>query len=94
VTRVAFTRKRKHFRLIDNPFPATLAPGSCLGVVIRYEASCDPECCELVIESDDPTDPKRFLDVIAFTRCAPEPCPPPRGACECQRKASCGCGRA
>ena len=95
VTKVAFTRKRKHFQLIDNPFPATLLPGSCLGVVIRYEASCDPECCELVIESDDPTDPIRRLDVVAFTRYAPaSSCPTLRPACECQRKSSCGCGQA
>jgi Pro-kumamolisin, activation domain/Protein of unknown function (DUF1573) len=95
VTKVAFTRKRKHFRLVDNPFPATLRPGSCLGVVIRYEASCEPECCELVIKSDDPTRPTRKLDVTAFTRCAPAPCcPAPRPACECQRMPSCGCSQA
>lgn len=41
ITRVAFSRKRRHFELINNPFPATLAPGSCLGVVIRYQASCN-----------------------------------------------------
>lgn len=39
ITRVAFSRKRRHFELINNPFPAALAPGSCLGVVIRYQAS-------------------------------------------------------
>ncbi len=95
VTKVAFTRKRKHFQLVNNPFPATLMPGSCLGVVIRYEASCDPESCELVIKSDDPTDPNRKLDVVAFTRCAPTSCCPTlRPACECQRKPLCGCGQA
>ena len=51
VMSVAFSRKRRHFKLVSNPFPATLRPGSCLGVVIQYCASCDPECCELVIKS-------------------------------------------
>jgi Abnormal spindle-like microcephaly-assoc'd, ASPM-SPD-2-Hydin/Galactose oxidase, central domain len=66
---VAFSRKRRHFKLINNPFPATLHPGSCLGVVIQYRASCEPECCELVITSDDPDQPVKVLDVVAYTRC-------------------------
>jgi hypothetical protein len=82
VTQVEFAWPRRHFQLIDNPFPATLRPGSCLGVVIRYEASCDPECCELVIRSDDPDDPVKRLDVVAFTRCKP--------LCECKPR-PCGC---
>jgi hypothetical protein len=69
VTSVVFKRKRKHFRLINNPFPATVRPGSCLGVVIQYCGSCDPECCELVIASDDPETPVKTLDVVAYTRC-------------------------
>jgi len=69
VFKVDFSRKRRHFRLIKNPFPATLQPGSCLGVVIEYRASCEPECCELVIESDDPHHPVKMRDVVAFTRC-------------------------
>ena len=69
VFKVDFSRKRRHFRLIKNPFPATLHPGSCLGVVIEYRASCEPECCELVIESDDPQHPVKMRDVVAFTRC-------------------------
>ncbi|MGH7049534.1 MAG: hypothetical protein ACREE5_02685, partial [Acetobacteraceae bacterium] len=57
-----------HWKLINNPFPATLAPGSCLGVVIRYKATekC-PIACELVIESDDPAMPVKTLDVMAYT---------------------------
>ena len=61
---------------------STLAPGSCLGVVIRYETNCDPECCELAIKSDDPNHPLKTLDVVAFTRCPP--------TCEC-RPAPCKC---
>jgi hypothetical protein len=68
VTSVAFKRKSKHWRLINNPFPATLHPGSCLSVLIRYKATekC-PRSCELVITSDDPITPVKTLDVIAYT---------------------------
>jgi len=87
VSSVAFSRKRRHFKLINNPFPAKLHPGSCLGVVIQYEASCDPECCELVIHSDDPAEPVKVLDVVAFTRCEKKCC------CE-EKPSGCGCQEA
>jgi ASPM-SPD-2-Hydin domain-containing protein/HYDIN/CFA65/VesB family protein/Kelch motif protein len=85
VTSVAFSRKRRHFKLINNPFPARLHPGSCLGVVIQYRASCDPECCELVIHSDDPDQPIKVLDVVAFTRCEK------KCECRCEKKCDCRC---
>ena len=68
VKRVAFKRKSRYWKLVNNPFPATLHPGSCLGVVVRYKATqkC-PVACELVIESDDPTMPVKTLDVMAYT---------------------------
>ena len=68
VTSVAFKRKSKHWKLINNPFPTTLHPGSCLSVLIRYKATekC-PRCCELVITSDDPDTPVKTLDVMAYT---------------------------
>ncbi|MGH7120361.1 MAG: choice-of-anchor D domain-containing protein [Acetobacteraceae bacterium] len=68
VTSVKFKRKNPHWKLINSPFPASLVPGSCLGVVIRYKATekC-PIACELVIESDDPTTPVKTLDVMAYT---------------------------
>lgn len=68
VTSVAFKRKNPHWKLINNPFPATVHPGSCLGVVVRYKAfeKC-PVCCELVITSDDPVTPIKTLDVMAYT---------------------------
>jgi hypothetical protein len=68
VTSVAFKRKNRHWKLVNNPFPTTLPPGACLGVVIRYNATekC-PLACELVIESDDPTTPVKTLDVMAYT---------------------------
>ena len=87
VSSVEFKRKRRHFELIDNPFPATLPVGTCLGVVIRYTASCDPECCELVIKSDDPKEPVRYMDVTAYTRCRCD------DDCRCGRRHhhECGC---
>ncbi len=71
VSKVDFSRKRRHFRLINNAFPATLHPGSALGVVIEYRASHEVEWCELVIESDDPQQPVKMRDVVAFTRGPP-----------------------
>lgn len=68
VTSVAFKRKSPFWKLINNPFPATLHPGSCMGLVIRYKATekC-PVCCELLIKSDDPLTPVKTLDVMAYT---------------------------
>ena len=68
VSSVAFKRKSRHWKLINNPFPAVLRPGSCLSVVIRYKATekC-PRSCELVIKSDDPHTPIKVLEVLAYT---------------------------
>ena len=68
VTSVHFKRKSRHWKLIHNPFPAKLRPGSCLPVVIQYRATekCS-RACELVIESDDPSTPVKILDVLAYT---------------------------
>lgn len=89
VTKVAFKRKSRHWALIQNPFPATLHPGSCLGVVLRYRATerC-PRSCELVIESDDPATPARTIDVLAYTiwdECCKEHCEDCRKGC-CQKR--------
>jgi hypothetical protein len=52
------------FCLVNNPFPATVKPGTCLGVLIQYTPTCDGvRCCELVIESDDPVTPRKTLTV-------------------------------
>jgi Abnormal spindle-like microcephaly-assoc'd, ASPM-SPD-2-Hydin len=87
VTSVAFRRKRRHWKLINNPFPATLQPGSCMNLVIRYIAAekC-PRSCELEIKSDDPNMPVKIIDVLAYTiwdecgqkkccnKCGKDPC--------------------
>jgi len=68
VTSVAFRRKNPHWKLVNNPFPARLLPGSCLSVVVRYKATekC-PIASELIIKSDDPTMPVKALDAMAYT---------------------------
>jgi HYDIN/CFA65/VesB-like, Ig-like domain len=87
VTSVAFKRPSKHWKLINNPFPATLHPGSCLSVLIRYKATekC-PRACELIITSDDPATPVKTLDVMAYTVLNACGC---RKCCEDCRKGCC-----
>jgi hypothetical protein len=68
ITSVAFKRQSRHWKLINNPFPAALHPGSCLAVVIRYWATERyPRPCELIITSDDPVTPKKTLELLAAT---------------------------
>lgn len=93
VASVAFKRKSRHWKLINNPFPATLMPGSCLSVLIRYKATekC-PRCCELVITSNDPETPVKMLDVMAYTiwnDCEKNCDDCRRGCCEKHHDASC-----
>lgn len=89
VTSVAFKRKSRHWKLVHSPFPATLHPGSCLALTIRYKATekC-PRACELIISSDDPTTPLKTLDVMAYTIW---------GECCCKHEGDdcrkCGCNR-
>ena len=75
---VGFKRKSAHWKLLNNPFPATLHPGSCLGLTIRYKATekC-PRCCELLIASDDPNVPVKTVELLAYTiwnECGCESC--------------------
>lgn len=79
VSGVGFLRESRHLSLAGNPFPAVLPPGCCLGVVIRYEGGCEPECCELVIESDDPVEPVKTVEVTASPKC------------RCGGERTCGC---
>src|SRR3984885_1315592 len=68
VSGVSFKHKNKHWKLINSPFPATLHPGSCLGLVIRYKATERyPRACELIITCDDPTEPVKIIELLAAT---------------------------
>src|SRR5580700_3266407 len=68
VTSVSIKPFNRHYRLLNNPFPATLRPGSCLSVVIQYKATekCT-RCVELVIECDDPATPVKSLEISAYS---------------------------
>lgn len=85
VTKVHFRRHHHHFRLLHNPFPAKLRPGSCLPLTIQYHAT--EKCArivELVIESDDPVTPVKVLEVQAYTiwdSCCKEHCEDCRKGC-------------
>jgi len=88
VLNVKFKRKNRHWKLINNPFPATLHPGSCLNLVIRYQATerC-PRSQDLIILSDDPVTPVKELELPAYTiweRCGCKKC------CEDCRDGDCG----
>lgn len=95
VKSAAFKRTNPHWKLINNPFPATLHPGSCLSVLIRYKATekC-PKCIELVVKSDDPVSPVKVLDMLAhtiWTECCCKKCCDDckRGCCEKSHDESC-----
>jgi hypothetical protein len=96
VSSVAFKHKNRHWKLINNPFPATLHPGSCLGVVIRYKATEKyPRSAELIITSDDPITPVKTVEVVAYTiwcDCCQKTCEDCRkGTCEKPHHNPCCC---
>jgi kumamolisin len=87
ISSVAFKHKNRHWKLINNPFPATLHPGSCLCVVIRYKATEKyPRSCDLVITSDDPVTPVKTVEVVASTIWSDCGC---KKCCEDCRKGPC-----
>lgn len=46
------------FTLVNNPFPATVSPDSCLHLVVRFTPTLPgPKSCNLTIASDDPDTP-------------------------------------
>ena len=52
------------FKVVSNPFPATIRPGASLPILIRFTATCSgPKCCELVILTDDPDVPNSTVYV-------------------------------
>lgn len=99
VTSVRLRRPRRYWKLLHDPFPAKLHPGSCLPVVLHYHATerCS-RTCELVISSDDPETPEKIIEVSAYTiwddrrRDDCDDCR--RGDCEryhCRQGYPCGC---
>jgi hypothetical protein len=59
------------FTIVSNPFPATIAAGSCLELVVRFTPStAGPKSATLTIVSDDPDENPVVLDLTANT---PEP---------------------
>ena len=65
------------FQLINNPFPATISPGSCNNLTIRFTpTSAGPKSCTLVITSDDPDTPTIMRQVTGNTPLALIDVPP------------------
>jgi kumamolisin len=83
VSGAAFKHPAKPWKLINNPFPATLQPGASLALVIGYHAiERYARVCELLITSDDPSTSVRELEVLAHT-VWPE---------QCRHDTDCHCG--
>jgi kumamolisin len=89
VSSVAFKHPSKPWELVNNPFPASLAPGALLPVVLRYHAIEQyARVRELEILSDDPDTPVRLIEVLAHTvweQCGCEDRRPQCGCCEPKR---------
>lgn len=68
VAHVGLVRPVKYWKLVNNPFPATLQPGASLDILIRYKAEekC-PRAQGLVIKTDDPKCLEKTLDLLAYT---------------------------
>jgi kumamolisin len=85
VSSVGFRHPSEPWELVNNPFPATLAPGALLPVVIRYHAiERYARLRELEVVSDDPDTPVRVIEVLAHTIW--ESC-----GCGCNERPPCGC---
>jgi hypothetical protein len=56
------------FTLVDNPFPASLGPGACLNLVVRFTPQLPGHyVCDLKIASDDPHTPAVTRTLSATT---------------------------
>ncbi len=89
ISDVALQHAGRGFRLINNPFPATLRAGSCLNIVIEYHAvEKVGRACELVIHSNDPQAPVTCVEVLAYPVC--ECCRKPCTSC-CEERSKCPC---
>ncbi|HXU06248.1 MAG TPA: choice-of-anchor D domain-containing protein [Polyangia bacterium] len=68
VTSVAFNPACADFTIVSSPFPASLAPGACLDVVIRFTpTSGGAKSCTLQINSNDPNTPITTIPVTGNT---------------------------
>jgi putative hemolysin len=68
------------FTLMNNPFPATVSPDSCLDLVVAFTpTSAGPKSCVLTINSDDPDTPVKTLELTANTPFASIDVPPDQG---------------
>ena len=86
VSSVAFKHPSKPWELVNNPFPASLAPGALLPVVLRYHAIEQyARVRELEIVSDDPDTPVRLIEVLAHTVWEQCGCEERRRCCEPKR---------
>jgi hypothetical protein len=57
------------FKIDSNPFPARLRPGASMPVLLRFIPTCaGPQCCELLIETDDPATPRTIVFVTGSLR--------------------------
>ena len=57
------------FRIVGNPFPTTLRPGSSLPLTLGFTPTCEfNPCCELVICTDDPEHERTTLLVTGHLR--------------------------
>lgn len=89
VSSVTLKHDSKYWKLVNNPFPASLHPGSCMNVLIRYHGGqkC-PTPNKLIIKSDDPETPKKKLRLLAYTGSGTSP-----KGCGCGHgNEACGCG--
>ena len=56
------------FALVGNPFPATVAPGSCLGLTVGFTPTLPgTRRCRLTVTSNDPGAPSVVRDLVART---------------------------
>jgi kumamolisin len=92
VSSVAFKHPAKPWELVNNPFPASLAPGALLPVVLRYHAIEQyARVRELEIVSDDPDTPVRLIEVLAHTVWDQCGCEDRRSRCGCCEPKRCCC---
>jgi hypothetical protein len=92
VSKVMFVHHNRHWRLVHNPFPATLHRGSSLNFVIRYKATQrDPHPCRVIVHSNDPHHPFIELEAVAWTLCCCKKCCEPccKGCCGAEHRREC-----